>query len=187
MQTVKGQYKVVWPKLREAVMQWKEINNQPCSVARAIAIFGDRWTLLILRQIFLRVRRFSDLQKSLGIAKHRLSDRLNRLIDEQVLYKELYDEAHKRYEYKLTEKGLELYPIIVTIAQWGDKWLVDEDGKPMSYVHQSCGQLAEPKVRCSHCGDEITAKNTTVILGPGIQNKLDRDEAIAMDLRFFEK
>jgi DNA-binding HxlR family transcriptional regulator len=108
-------------------MKWNQISEQSCSIARSVAIFGDRWTLLILRDIFWNVTKFSELQKSLGITKHRLSDRLNRLLDSGVLYKELYDENRQHFEYKLTEKGLYLYPIILAIAQWGDKWEGDED------------------------------------------------------------
>ncbi|WP_281646370.1 helix-turn-helix domain-containing protein [Parendozoicomonas sp. Alg238-R29] len=95
------------------------MSSQSCSIARSVAIFGDRWTLLILREIFVKVCRFSELQATLGITRHRLSERLIRLMEADILYKELYDESRKRYQYKLTEKGLELYPILIAIAQWG--------------------------------------------------------------------
>ncbi|MCG7585192.1 helix-turn-helix domain-containing protein, partial [Photobacterium sp. OFAV2-7] len=145
-------------------------------MARAISVFGDRWTLLILREIFLKVRRFSELQRTLGISKHRLSDRLNRLVDDGVLYKEMYDETHKRFEYKLTEKGLDLYPIIIMITRWGDKWLVDEDGVTLEHMHKGCEQPANPKVCCSQCGEEMNARNSYAVPGPGILNKIERNE-----------
>ncbi|WP_197472295.1 helix-turn-helix domain-containing protein, partial [Oleiphilus sp. HI0067] len=109
-------------------MKWEDIESQNCSMARGLAIFGDRWTLLIIRECFRRVRRFSDFQKALGITKHRLSDRLTRLVDEGILTKVPYDDSAKRFEYRLTDKGLELYPILMSVALWGDKWLSDEDG-----------------------------------------------------------
>ncbi len=163
-------------------MRWEETNNQVCSIARSLPVFGDRWTLLVLRQVFMKVRRFSDIQTTLGITKHRLSDRLNRLIEDGILYKEMYDEAHKRFEYKLTEKGLDIYPIIIAIAQWGDKWLADEDGIPIEYLHGSCNHVTAPKLMCSYCGEEMHAKNTQAIPGPGILKKLEAGSFTKADI-----
>ncbi len=168
-------------------MRWNEINTQTCSIARSMSVFGDRWTVLILREIFKRIRRFSDMQRSLGIAKHRLSDRLNRLVDDGILYKDLYDESRNRYEYKLTGKGLDLYPIIVAIAQWGDKWEADEDGTPVEYTHKDCGQIANPRLCCSDCGGEIHARNTSAGLGPGILRKLERGKYSDIDIGRYSK
>ncbi|WP_086933989.1 winged helix-turn-helix transcriptional regulator [Agarilytica rhodophyticola] len=168
-------------------MRWDDINNQTCSLARSMSIFGDRWTLLILRQIFMRVRRFSDIQQSLGVTKHRLSDRLTRLVESGVIYKELYDKSHQRFEYKLTDKGLDLYPVIITIIQWGDKWEADEDGAPIEYLHKDCGKLSRPKLCCSECGNEVHTKNTIPQLGPGITNKLKRGEFNHTDTKFYSK
>ena len=91
-------------------MRWEDVDSQICSMARALAIFGDRWTLLIIRDAFRRVKRFSHFQKSLGITKHRLADRLNRLVEAGIMIKVPYDESGKRFEYRLTEKGIDLYP-----------------------------------------------------------------------------
>ncbi len=168
-------------------MRWDDVNLQSCSIARSAAIFGDRWTLLILREIFMRIRRFSDLQKTLGITKHRLSDRLNRLLEAGILYKELYDEAHKRFEYKLTEKGLELYPILIAIVQWGDKWESDDDGVPMEYIHKDCGKLALPKLCCTECDGEIHARNTVAKPGPGVMNKISRNEDTGLNIALYAK
>jgi DNA-binding HxlR family transcriptional regulator len=168
-------------------MRWENTNTQTCSIARSTSLIGDRWTLLIVRQIFLRIRRFSEIQTTLGISKHRLSARLKRLVDSDIIYKEIYDKARNRSEYKLTESGLELYPIIVALARWGDQWLDDGDGAPIEYVHTSCGSKADPKLRCSTCSDEITALNTTVVPGPGITQKLDRGELPLSDLELYEK
>jgi len=167
-------------------MRWEEVNTQTCSIARAISVFGDRWTMLILREIFLRVRRFSELQRSLGISKHRLSDRLNRLVESGVLYKDLYDSSHNRYEYKLTEKGIDLYPVIISIAQWGDKWEADDDGTPVHYFHKPCGHTVKPVFACSKCGEKIHARNTSGVAGPGLTRKIERGEDTGVDVSLYE-
>ena len=157
-------------------MRWEDTANQTCSIARSMSIFGDRWTLLVIRQVFMRVRRFSEIQATLGISKHRLSDRLTRLVDEGVLEKVAYDAGKTRFEYRLTEKGLDLYPILVTIAQWGDKWMADEDGRPFIYRHNGCEHPADPIVCCAQCGEPINAHNCKAEIGPGIMAKLTRGE-----------
>ena len=168
-------------------MKWDEINTQTCSIARSMSIFGDRWTLMIIRQLFMRIRRFSLIQKSLGISKHRLSDRLNRLLEDEIIYKEIYDEARNRFEYKLTEKGLDLYPLFVSITKWGDKWESDEDGPPIEYVHKDCGHAANAKLCCSECGDEIHAKNTGIRPASGILKKIERGEFSEADVKFYSR
>ncbi|MBA6288932.1 helix-turn-helix domain-containing protein [Colwellia sp. MB3u-4] len=168
-------------------MRWDQVNTQTCSIARSLSIFGDSWTLLVIRQVFMRIRRFSDIQQSLGITKHRLSDRLNRLVEEEIIYKHLYDEKYNRFEYKLTERGLELYPILISITMWGDKWTADADGPPVEYVHKNCGENAKPKLSCSHCDEQINANNTTMRLGPGIEKKLMRGEVKETDINLYSR
>jgi len=157
-------------------MRWEEIDSQICSMARSLAIFGDRWTLLIIRDAFRRIRRFSDFQKSLGITKHRLSDRLNRLVEADILEKVPYEGSQKRFEYKLTAKGLDLYPILLSVALWGDKWECDEDGPPVAYVHKTCGKTTQPRYTCDHCEQEILAKEISPQAGPGVLKKIERGE-----------
>lgn len=168
-------------------MRWDEINNQVCSMARTLAIVGDRWTFLIVRDIFLGNRRFSALQKGLGINKHRLTDRLNRLLEHKILYKQCYDEARQRFEYRLTEKGIDLYPVLMSVIQFGNKWEADADGVPMEYEHKSCGHLTDPYLACSECHAPIDAKDIQPRLGPGILRKLERGESLGMDGSPFEK
>jgi DNA-binding HxlR family transcriptional regulator len=100
-------------------MKWHELGEMNCPIARTLSIFGDRWTLLIIRNAFMATRRFDDFQKQLGITRHLLTERINRLVENKIFEKVLYHEAPKRYEYKLTEKGLALYPIIVSMSVWG--------------------------------------------------------------------
>ena len=102
----------------------------PCSVARTLSIIGDRWTLLVLRDAFLRTRRFEDFQRQLGVTRHLLADRLRKLVAAGILEKVRYQEKPTRYEYRLTEKGLELHPVIVSMLRWGDRWMADEHGPP---------------------------------------------------------
>lgn len=157
-------------------MRWEEIDGQVCSIARALAIFGDRWTLLIIRDAFRRVRRFSEFQKSLGITRHRLSDRLNRLVESGVLEKKLYDAKRERYEYRLTEKGLDLYPILMSVVNWGDKWACDDDGSPLVFKHVCCGQPTHPKMVCDVCDKELDAREIQPEAGPGVLRKIARGE-----------
>lgn len=168
-------------------MRWEDTHTQTCSIARATSILGDRWTLLIIRQIFMRIRRFSEIQSTLEISKARLTNRLNRLIEEGIVYRDVYEEARNRADYKLTEKGLDLYPITVAVARWGDKWLDDGDGAPVEYIHKDCGEIADPKVCCSNCGGEIVANNTIGVPGPGIQKKIDRGEFSEADVQLYRR
>ena len=160
-------------------MRWQEVDSQVCSIARTLAIFGDKWTLLIIRDAFRRVRRFSEFQKSLGIPRHRLSDRLNKLVDAGVLKKILYDEKRSRYEYRLTPKGLDLFPVLMTFVQWGDHWATDEDGSPVVFRHTTCGEISQPKYVCNHCEEEVSARTFQPEVGTGIAKKLLRGEMSA--------
>ena len=101
-------------------MKWDALEEEPCSVARTVAVIGDRWSLLILRESFLRVRRFDEFQASLGITRHLLAERLKKLVRFGVLRRIPYQDTPKRYEYILTQKGLDLYPIIMSIVHWGN-------------------------------------------------------------------
>src|SRR5690606_25090596 len=104
----------------EPAMKWVELSREPCSVARSVAVIGDRWTLLILRDCFLGVRRFEGFQERLGISRTIIADRLKVLTDEGVLEKAPYQERPVRHEYRLTQKGLDLYPVILAVVSWGD-------------------------------------------------------------------
>ncbi len=156
-------------------------------MARTLAIVGDRWTFLIIRDLFLGNRRFSSLHKSLGLSKHRLSDRLNRLIENDVLYKQCYDQSRQRFEYRLTKKGVDLYPVLMTIVQFGNKWEADSDGIPLEHRHKNCGQMTQPYLACSECNEPIRAQDIEPKLGPGITKKIARGESFGVSSRFFEK
>lgn len=148
-------------------MRWEELDREPCSLARSLSIVGDRWTLLVLRECFLRVRRFEEFEQRLGIARHVLADRLKKLTDAGVLRKEPYQERPRREEYRLTEKGLDLYPVMLALLDWGDKWMSGPEGPPLLRRHKPCGHVTHAVHTCSECGEELKARDMTVELGPG--------------------
>lgn len=161
-------------------MRWQDIDSQVCSIARTMVILGDRWTMLIVRELFRGVTKFSSMQKSLDINKNRLSERLNRLVDEEIVEKHEYDEARHRFEYVLTPKGVELYPLLISIISWGDKWTADEDGVPLDFIHTGCGHKAKPFYCCSDCGEPVGFDNLTPVPGPGVLKKIKRGEKIGI-------
>ena len=139
-------------------MKWEELSREPCSVARTLAVIGDRWTLMILRDCFLGVRRFEAFQEKIGVTRPILSDRLRKLTAAGILSRVPYQERPVRYDYRLTEKGLSLYPVILGLAHWGDVHLAGEAGPPVSRRHKACGHLFDPVVTCSECGDVVAAR-----------------------------
>ncbi len=148
-------------------MRWSELAEERCSIARTVAVIGDRWTLLILRDCFLRLRRFDEFEASLGITRHILADRLKKLVDAEVLQKVPYGERQVRHEYRLTRKGLDLYPVLMSIVHWGDIHLADENGRPMLHEHVGCGHQFDPVLTCSACGEIVDPKQVRVRPGPG--------------------
>jgi DNA-binding HxlR family transcriptional regulator len=148
-------------------MRWNELSDEACSVSRTVGVIGDRWTLLILRDCFLRVRRFEDFQSRLGIARALLADRLEKLVKSFILAKVPYQDRPLRYEYRLTPKGLALHPIIMAIAHWGDEYMVDKKGRPLLHDHTLCGHTFDPKMVCSECGEELQPRDVQLRPGPG--------------------
>ena len=143
------------------------VADQNCSVARTIAVIGDTWTLLVIREAFFRVRRFDQMQRNLGIARNVLADRLQSLVGHGILERVQYQDRPPRYEYKLTQKGLDLYPTLVSLMRWGDKY-TSESGPPIELVHRDCDHTTEPVLACSHCGEELDPRRVTVQAGPGL-------------------
>ncbi len=133
-------------------------DNLDCSVARTLEHIGERWTFMVLRDAFYGIRRFDDFQASLGIARNILTKRLIKLVDAGILRKEPYQEHPPRYEYRLTEKGRDLVPILTALLAWGDKWET-ENGPPVRLIHTTCGSVMHTRGVCSECGGEINAFN----------------------------
>ena len=142
-------------------MRWDEIRGMPCSVARTLSVIGDRWTLLVLRDAFLRTRRFEDFQRQLGVTRHLLAGRLRKLVAAGILERVRYQEKPARYEYRLTEKGRDLYPVIVALLRWGDRWMADAAGPPLTLVHKSCGHAMHPALVCPECGEPVGPRDVS--------------------------
>lgn len=144
-------------------MRWSQIGEQDCSVARALSVVGDRWTLLVLREAFWRVRRFEDLLARTGAPRPVLAERLKALVDDGVLERRRYRERPERFEYRLTEKGLDLYPVLISLLAWGDRWLAGEDGPPVELRHRGCGAAIHPVLACPACGEGLTARDVEAV------------------------
>jgi DNA-binding HxlR family transcriptional regulator len=145
-------------------MRWSEIGEQECSVARTLSVIGDRWTLLVLREAFWRVRRFEVFQARTGAPRPVLADRLRMLVDEGVFERRQYSERPPRDEYRLTEKGLDLYPVLISLLRWGDRWMADEgDPPPVELRHRACGATMTPELACPSCRELLTARDIEAV------------------------
>ncbi|OKK21766.1 HxlR family transcriptional regulator [Streptomyces sp. CB00455] len=143
------------------------LSSVACSIARATDLFGDAWTALIMRDVLIGIRRFDELAEDLGLSRKVLAARLARLVEEGVLSREQYQASPPREEYVATEKGRELYPVLLTLMAWGDKWYAAPAGPPARIRHDACGHLANPVVTCDTCRDPLTVADTTQLPGPG--------------------
>jgi DNA-binding HxlR family transcriptional regulator len=152
-------------------MQWSQLDAEACSLARTLSIMGDRWTLLILRDCFLRIRRFDDFQERLGIGRPILADRLQKLVAADILAKVPYQERPVRFEYRLTSKGLDLYPVIISLVHFGDQHLAGPEGRPVLHRHTACGNLFDPVLVCSACGEPVGPRDIVVEPGPGAKER----------------
>ena len=139
-------------------MKWEDLAQEQCSVARSVAVIGDRWTLMILRDCFLGVRRFEAFQERLGISRTIIADRLKHLTEEGVLRRVAYQEHPVRHEYRLTDKGLDLHPVVMAIVHWGDRHYAGEAGPPLLHRHKTCGCDFHPVQTCSECGEPVDAR-----------------------------
>ncbi len=131
-----------------------DFSQMDCSIARTLEVVGERWALLIVRDALYNVRRFDDFQADLGVARNVLTDRLGKLVSHGVFERHQYEDRPPRYEYRLTEKGRDLLPVILALMRWGDRWESDP-GPPVRLTHRTCGQVTEPMVACRECGEEL--------------------------------
>jgi DNA-binding HxlR family transcriptional regulator len=138
-----------------------------CSIAQSLEIVGEWWTLLILRDCFLGIRRFDDFVERLGISRNVLTDRLDKLVGAGVLERHTYDEGRGRYDYVLTEKGRALWPVLTTLREWGDEWVLGAGNEPILLEHRSCGNTIHTKMVCECCGEELQANAVRAVKGPG--------------------
>jgi DNA-binding HxlR family transcriptional regulator len=140
---------------------------QADSVGRALSLVSERWTMLILRETFFGVRRYGEFARNLGVPRPTLSLRLRKLVDAGLLERVCYSSDPDRYEYRLTQSGRDLFPAVIALMRWGDRYFAGPDGPPIVLRHDSCGRRTHPHVTCDVCGEEIDAHNVTPERGPG--------------------
>ncbi len=143
--------------------------GQACSIAKSLEVIGERWSLLIVRDVLNGNRRFGEIQGSLGIARNVLSARLQRLVDEGILERRAYQESPPRHEYFLTEKGLDLWPALIALLHWGDRYSPGPGGPPKTILHKECGGEVSERGICERCGKVLTARDARQVPGPGIE------------------
>jgi DNA-binding HxlR family transcriptional regulator len=148
-------------------MLHNDYENQSCSIAGALEVVGERWSLLIVRDILLGLRRFDELQSHLGIARNVLQARLTRLQEHGVLERVPYRERPPRFEYRLTERGLDLWPMIVALMKWGDRYTPPEGGPAVVIEHRGCGGRVDDHRICEKCGTRLKARDAVGRPGPG--------------------
>jgi DNA-binding HxlR family transcriptional regulator len=140
-----------------------------CTVGRAMAVLGERWTFVVVREVFNGIRRFEDMRVRTAIPRQVLTNRLSLLVEHGILRKVTYQRSgeRSRFEYRLTEKGLDLYPVLVAIAEWGNRYLADPAGPPVEFVHRDCGQVVTVAMSCAEGHDVDTPRDVIPRPGPG--------------------
>ncbi len=146
-------------------MLYHDYPGQECSIARSLEVVGERWSLLIIRDVLRGRRRFDRIQQSLGVARNVLTKRLGRLLEAGILEKRRYQDAPARYEYFLTRKGLDLWPVLMAYLEWGDKYC-EPDGPPRLIVHKNCGGEVDGRRICQKCGAHLEVRDAESIPGP---------------------
>lgn len=139
-----------------------DLSEFSCSVAKTLDVVGDKWSLLVLRDAFYGVRRFDDFTRDLGIARNVLAARLKKFVDAGVLERRQYEAHPPRYEYRLTAKGRDLLPVLLTMMRWGDTWADPDEEAPADLVHRDCANSTHAVTVCAWCGGELTPFNVRV-------------------------
>jgi DNA-binding HxlR family transcriptional regulator len=152
-------------------MPYRPFTDQNCSIASALAIVGERWTLLVMRDVLFGRRRFAEIKRSLGVAPNILSDRLRQLVEHGLLERHPINEGGESFEYVPTAKGRDLSPVLVSLIEWGDEYATPAAGPPRVAVHVACGHDAHPARQCSHCGEIIERGDLVMRPGPGATPK----------------
>ncbi len=151
---------------RLVAMQRTDFSEMACSIARTLEVIGEPWSPLILRDIWVGISRFEQIQADLGISRKVLTERLGHLLDRGVIDRRPYD-RRPRYEYVLTDKGAELVDVLIVMVGWGDKWLAGTSGPPVLYRHHACGRISHVDLRCAECGEPMHAGDIDLLPGPG--------------------
>jgi DNA-binding HxlR family transcriptional regulator len=144
-------------------------DTQICSIARTLEVVGERWTLLVLRDVLRGTRRFEELVQSLGVARNVLSDRLDRLVEHGLVERVPYQDRPPRFEYRPTGKGSELLVVLLGLMHWGDRHLAGEAGPPRIVEHRDCGGAVAEQLICTGCGHPLVAGEVVTRPGPGLR------------------
>lgn len=151
-----------------------QLDQQVCPVARTIAQIGDSWTLMVVRELFLGNRRFEEIRVHTGMSPQLLTRRLRELNAAGVVARRRYQDRPARYEFVLTEKGLDLWPIVIALRGWGERWAKRAHELPLiTLTHRSCGHVIEPVLTCPDCGEHLNARSAT----PQMSKRMQRDRA----------
>jgi DNA-binding HxlR family transcriptional regulator len=148
-------------------MRQTSFSTMHCSMARSLEVVGDWWTPLILRDLYLGLKRFDELAEDLEISRNLLSSRLSSLVDNGIVERRRYQQHPPRDEYALTEAGRDLVPVLMALTAWGDRWVAPAQGPPLRFRHTECDSYFTPGVHCSECHEPITAETVDVRPGPG--------------------
>ncbi|MCF2528000.1 winged helix-turn-helix transcriptional regulator [Yinghuangia soli] len=147
-------------------MRRKSFEDMPCSVAQFLEVAGEWWSMLVVRDAFLGVTRFDDFQSRLGISRNVLAQRLEHLTAHGVLERRPYQDNPVRYDYRLTDKGRAMWPVLNAMREWGDAWAAP-DGPPLVVVHKACGHPVDTVTTCGHCGEPVGPGRVSAASGPG--------------------
>jgi DNA-binding HxlR family transcriptional regulator len=146
----------------------RDFPRDACAVASTLEAIGERWTMHVLREAFLGVRRFEDFHRNTGVARNILSDRLGKLVAAGILRREPYSERPPRHEYRLTRKGVELWGILVELMKWGNRWSPNDEGPALVLRHRTCGAVIEPVHACPDCGEHVVPWDLEALPGPAM-------------------
>lgn len=166
MQLNLGRWRSVTQLTNVPVMERKSFADMNCSVAQCLEVVGEWWTMLILRDAFLGVSRFDDFQRRLGISRNVLTQRLTGLVEAGVLARTAYREHPPRYDYRLADKGRDLWPVLSAMRQWGDRYAAPA-GPPVNVRHRGCGEVFHTVPTCSQCGEQVGPGDVRAVVGPG--------------------
>lgn len=147
-------------------MERKSFSDMDCSVAQCLEVVGEWWSMLIIRDTFMGVTRFEDFQRRLGISRNILRDRLASFVEAGVLVRVPYSEHPPRDDYRLTQKGRDLWPVLTAMRQWGDQYAAP-DGPPIEVIHRLCGHTCRAEMSCAWCGERLTYRNVHAVPGAG--------------------
>jgi DNA-binding HxlR family transcriptional regulator len=149
-------------------MQRTDFAQMTCSIARGLAVAGEPWSPLVIRDVYVGINRFEDIQRDLGISRKVLAERLKHLVDAGMLERRQYSERPPRHEYVLTDMGREFMDVLMAMVAWGDRWTAGDAGPPILYRHRACGQIAHVEPHCSACGEVMRSGDVDIELGPGL-------------------